>query len=278
MEIKLRHRTFTVEPGQNRAAWEHIASGTWEPHTFGVLDHFVQPNDVVLDLGSWSGVISLYIADKASKVYAVDPDPVCFRELVTNVVCNPQVQERIVPLQAAVSDERATIELSARKAYGQSSSSILQRARDTEQSHKLTTVPLAELLTDAKVQQLHFVKMDIEGAEFKVLPTLGGLMERLHYPTLLVSFHYAFLIEHIYAEKIASRFWNKVALKMQQWFGLTLYKQQLEQTIRAAFQGVAAYKYVYTTKGEPLTLDYLSEVKNCLRHSDLVFSNRPWQS
>ncbi|MEM9023688.1 MAG: FkbM family methyltransferase, partial [Bacteroidota bacterium] len=143
MEINIRHRQFTVEPGQNAAAWAHINQGTWEPDTFDMLDRFVQPGDVVLDLGSWSGVISLYIADKASRVFAVDPDPVCFAELTTNIARNPDVAQKVKALQVAVSDQQETLHLSARAQYGQSSSSILQRARDAERSHALTTLPLA---------------------------------------------------------------------------------------------------------------------------------------
>ena len=276
MDITIRNRQFKVDPGQNRPYWEYINSGTWETATFDILDQWVKPDDVVMDLGAWSGVISLYIAEKASKVYAVDPDPVCFQELQTNIDLNPEVGAKIKPLQVAVSDSKEEIELSARQSYGQSSSSILHRKRDTETSHRLSTLPLPDLLTQEKIDQLDFIKMDIEGAEFKVLPTLPDCLKALDYPTLMVSFHYAHLLEYLYARHISSGLINKVALKLENWLGLVLYKSQLHQTLKASFEGLKDYAYIYTIAGQRVKYDELMRNPSFIKNHDLVFSMREW--
>lgn len=180
MEIQLKNHTFQIDPGQNKHYWTYINSIDWEPHTFAIFDHFVTENSVVLDVGSWSGVLTLYAAQTAKEVHALDPDPVCFSELNTNVALNPTIADKIKTYKTAISDTKETLFLSARNTYGASSSSILARKRDTEKSLELKTISLAEFLEKEAISKVDFIKMDVEGTEFRILPTIGKALEAIN--------------------------------------------------------------------------------------------------
>ncbi|WAC03782.1 50S ribosomal protein L11 methyltransferase [Lacinutrix neustonica] len=94
MHIQLKNHTFQIDPGKNKHFWMCMNSNNWEPHTFAIFDYFINEKSVILDVGSWSGILSLYAAKVAKEVHALDPDPVCFSELETNVALNPALSEK----------------------------------------------------------------------------------------------------------------------------------------------------------------------------------------
>ncbi|MDH7448048.1 FkbM family methyltransferase [Aquimarina sp. 2201CG14-23] len=277
MNIVIRKHHFKVNPGQNKEAWDYINTGLWEPYTFDILDYFVKPNTTIMDIGAWSGVLSLYIAHKAQKVFSLDPDPVCFQELQTNIKLNPILAEKIFPYQTAISGKKETIQLSARKTYGASSSSILSRKKDTENSLKITAISLFDFIIQEKIKQVDFIKMDVEGAEFKILPHIGLTIKELKYPTLYISFHYNFLNEHIYNKSIHSKFLNKVLLKLEKVIGFSFFKKKIKAAIQHLHDDLMIYEYIYTAKGDLVDKKILIENPEFIKNHDLVFTNIKWK-
>ncbi|WP_046756401.1 FkbM family methyltransferase [Kordia jejudonensis] len=277
MQIQLKNHTFQIDPGQNKHYWSYINSVDWEPHTFAIFDKFVNENSVVLDIGSWSGVLTLYAAKTAKEVHALDPDPVCFSELNTNVELNPAVAEKIKTYKTAISAHKETVRLSARETYGASSSSILERKRDTENSLELETISLADFLEQEAIQQVDFIKMDVEGAEFKILPTIGKALEKVNYPTLYVSFHYSFLNEHMYHKNIPSVFLNKLLMRLENTFGFSLYKRKIRKEITNLYDSLKTYTYIYKSDGTVITFDDLAQKPELIKETDLVFTNMEWK-
>ncbi len=276
MEVQLKNYTFQIDPGQNKHYWTHINSTDWEPHTFAIFDHFVHENSVVLDIGSWSGVLSLYAAKTVKEVHALDPDPVCFRELKANIALNPSIAEKIKAYKTAISDTKETLRLSARETYGASSTSILSRKRDTENSVEIETVSLLNFVEKENIQQVDFIKMDVEGAEFQILPTIGKALEKLHYPTLYVSFHYDFLNEHLYNKHIPSGFLNKVLMRLENTFGFSLFKSRIRKEIANLYDDVKAYTYIYKTDGTQISFKDIQRNPELIKETDLVFTNVAW--
>ena len=276
MQIQLKNHTFQIDPGQNKHYWTYINSIDWEPHTFAIFDHFVTKDSVVLDVGSWSGVLTLYAAKTAKEVHALDPDPVCFSELNTNVELNPAVAEKIKTYKTAISDKKETLRLSARETYGASSSSILERKRDTENSLELETISLADFLEKEQIQKVDFIKMDVEGAEFRILPTIKKALEKVSYPTLYISFHYSFLNENLYHKNIPSGFLNKLLMRLENTFGFSLYKKRIRKEIANLYNDLKAYTYIYKTDGTSISFDDLERKPELIKETDLVFTNKEW--
>ncbi|WP_299887515.1 FkbM family methyltransferase [uncultured Lacinutrix sp.] len=278
MQIKLKNHTFKIDPGQNKHYWTHINSIDWEPHTFSIFDYFIDKNDTVLDIGSWSGVLTLYSAKIAKEVHALDPDPVCFSELETNIALNPSISKKIKAHKVAIYNKAQKLHLSARKAYGQSSSSVLKRKRDIEHSLEIETISLYEFLKKENITKVDFIKIDVEGAEFKILPTLGKALKKCNYPTLYVSFHYHFLNENIYHNHISSGFLNKLLMRLETIFGFLLFKNKIRKEIANLFNDLKPYEYIYKTDGTQVSFNELHLKPELIKNTDLVFSNKKWSS
>lgn len=278
MQINLNNQSFKVFPGQNKHYWKYINSVDWEPHTFKILDEFITQNDAVLDIGSWSGVLTLYLAKTAKKVYALDPDPICFDELNKNIALNPEIASKINTYQTAISDKKQLLKLSARNTYGASSSSILKRKRDTENSLEIETISLLDFLKKESIKQIDFIKMDVEGAEFKILPTIGAALQKINYPTLYISFHYNFLNENIYYRKISSLFLTKLLMRLEKMFGFLLFKKRIHKEIEKLYNDLKVYKFIYKVDGTRITFDDLKNKPDLIKHTDLVFSNKEWNA
>lgn len=278
MQIQLKNYTFQIDPGQNKHYWSYINSIDWEPHTFAIFDQFIGENSVVLDIGSWSGVLTLYAAKTAKEVHALDPDPVCFSELNRNVELNPAVADKIKTYQTAISAQKETVRLSARETYGASSSSILERKRDAENSLELETISLGDFLEKENIQKVDFIKMDVEGAEFKILPTIGKAIEKVNYPTLYISFHYSFLNENLYHKNIPSVFLNKLLMRLENTFGFSLYKSKIRKEITNLYDALKAYTYIYKSDGTQISFEDLTKKPELIKETDLVFSTTEWRA
>ncbi len=277
MTIEIRNSKFTIEPGENKVAWEYINSGLWEKATFDILDFFTTENSIVIDLGAWSGVISLYLANKIKKAYAIDPDPICFKELRKNISLNPTFETKIITHQVAISDKKEKVKLSARTTYGQSSSSILSRKRDLENSFEISSISLLDFIVHEQINKVDFIKMDIEGAEFKVLPNIGIALSKMDYPTLFISFHYGFLKENIYTQKISSIFINKLILKIEKITRLNVFKIKIDALICKLWKDLEVYKFVYTEAGEEISINFIKENPSFIKYNNLVFTNIEWK-
>lgn len=276
MDIYLKNYRFKIDPGQNKDYWDRINSDVWEPFTFVIFDYFITEESTVLDLGSWAGVLTLYAAMLSKEVHAVDPDPVCFEELQANISLNPLIANKVKTYKKAISDKKTLVRLSARERYGRSSSSILVRRRDKENALEIETITLFDFLLQEDIGKVDFIKMDVEGAEFKILRSIGKVIEKYNYPTLYVSFHYNYLRESLYGKYIFSRILNKIIFRLEKMLSIDLLKSKISKDISNLFDQVKSYKYIYKTDGELVSIEKLENEILELIKSDLVFTNTEW--
>ena len=120
--------------------------------------------------------------------------------------------------------------------------------------------------------------MDVEGAEFKILPTIGNALKKVAYPTLYVSFHYDYLNEHLYNNYIPSGFLNKVFIRLENTFGFSLFKRKIRKEIANLYDDLKAYTYIYTTDGTQISFDDLRRKPELIKETDLVFTNVEWNT
>lgn len=277
MKITIRNKEFSVHEGNQKNTFDYINTGNWEPYTFEIFDYFINKEDVVFDLGCWYGVTSLYMAHLADTVYAIDPDPICFEEITKNLELNSDLNSKIQAFQLGISNKAETLKLFAREKYGASSSSILQRNRDEKKSVNIKTISLLEFITKKKIARVDFLKIDVEGAEFLILPTLKNFLEQTNYSTLYVSFHYSFLNENEYAKRVSSKIITKIILKIEQLLNVSFLKSKIEKNIQNLFTDLKKYQYIYTHKGELLTFKELENNLGCIKQNELVFTNKEWK-
>src|SRR5262249_32597514 len=125
---------------------------------------------VFVDVGANVGLFSLFVASCAStnaKILAIEPEPENLRRLRFNVMSNPGVPVRVIPLAL---DERAgkvALEANRRDRGG-------TRTRPLNQgSHpdvvEVECLPLEEVLRREGIVSIDALKIDVEGAEDRIL-------------------------------------------------------------------------------------------------------------
>lgn len=276
MRVKIREIEYSVDPSLNPNYWEFINSGKWEKETFDVLDFFIHKNAIVLDIGAWEGPITLYVANKASKVYSFEPDPILFPQLKQNVCSNISIKEKVKTFQTAISNQTVVQKLYARKKYGASSSSLLNRSRDFNATETCKTITLKDFIFKEAISAIDFIKLDVEGGEFIILPIIKDDLAAMNYPTLYISFHSSALLEAICKEKVKNSFSRKIILKLNSIFKLNLFQTALNKSLKESLLALKNYKFVYTSSGEQIIFEELMDSPKVIKNNSFVFTMKSW--
>lgn len=184
--VTLNDVKFTVH---HRHFWDEFERHVWEPQTIITLDRFLKPEKDLLDLGAWIGPVTLYASRKCRRVIAVEPDPAAFLELMENCALSADPEkENVALLNATVGPFQGWANLSNPQRFGNSQSSI--QFNDLSLQFGVFMCTFNDIARLGVLDDLCLIKMDIEGAEAPVLPTMvPWLRERKEKPALFVSFH-----------------------------------------------------------------------------------------
>jgi len=167
--------------------WGRVERGEWEPQTYREIDRHVGVDTVVLDLGANIGAITLYAARKAARVICFEPDPLSRANLTANIAVNPDIAGKITVIAKAVHAGAGEIRLGSQASGGDSmSSTILPDVKTSWLVETITPHEINAMLPQDPVPV--FVKMDIEGGEYDLIPAARPLWERRNL-TLLVQTH-----------------------------------------------------------------------------------------
>jgi FkbM family methyltransferase len=152
---------------QYRKFYAKLKSGTWEARTFEVLSANVDKSINYIDVGAWIGVTAFWASRLAKSVLAVEPDPRC-NEILKEL--SPHYPNVMV-LSGALSPE-PTVRINAVSGFGSSEASALDIG-----DGETVVVPgysIADLMERAGPGPV-FVKIDIEGYEYKIMAEIAKL-------------------------------------------------------------------------------------------------------
>jgi FkbM family methyltransferase len=184
-------RTFLVEDVR-RNDWDWYESDDWEPDTAAVFRRFLRPDTRFVDLGAWIGFTVFLAAPFVARIVCAEPDPVAFAELTRNLELNPDVAAKTAVLPVAAGPRDAAVTMSAPTDAGTSHSSVV-RAGDAGAHWEVEQVCMPTLLARAGLNGVDFVKIDVEAAEYELVPAMcAQLAER---PTLYVAMHPNLLLD-----------------------------------------------------------------------------------
>jgi FkbM family methyltransferase len=192
--VKKNNVEFIVEGSEDH--WISFEDNSWEPGTFQILDKVLKPNYIVADIGAWIGPVSLYIASKTTRCFSFEPDPVAFKELANNLSLNKDLSAKIEAFNKAVTSDGRPVTLFSRFDYGDSGSSLLKQVKSTNRLVEVESVVFENFLAEKEISKIDFIKMDIEGGEFLVLPQMLPFLRRQK-PSLLISLHFSTLCEYL---------------------------------------------------------------------------------
>ncbi|MBN1260762.1 MAG: FkbM family methyltransferase [Anaerolineae bacterium] len=179
--------------------WRKMGRDQWEPQTFTVLSTFLNADSVYCDIGAWIGPTVIYAAKICKRVICFEPDPVAYEFLRWNIDLN--ALHNVTSFSIALSSRMSIQRMSSFGGHlGDSMSSLIV------DRHKSQTVDVLALTWDtfidlAKIEKMDFIKIDIEGGEFTLLPTLKNYLAR-HKPVVYLSLHAPLLDAGIREEKM----------------------------------------------------------------------------
>jgi FkbM family methyltransferase len=184
--VRARERT----DARYGAFWSTIAAGGFEPATVSVLEQRLGPGRTFVDMGAWIGPFTLLAAALGADVVAFEVDPAAVAELAANVAANPTLADRIDVRAQAVAATSGTVTLDGGSVgLGNGLTRVRRGGRGARtDGPTVAAVGAAALMADERVTRAALVKIDIEGAEFAVVPRLSPWL-RASRPAVLLSLH-----------------------------------------------------------------------------------------
>jgi FkbM family methyltransferase len=167
---------FSVEP-EPQDYWEWIEQGHYRAD-FSTIDRFASREINCIDAGAWIGAYTLYSSQKFKHVYAVEPDPVALGILKSNLGANHL--DNFTIYDGALMGHSGTVSIG-----GSALGCSCTRESCKENAVTVPCVTLREFAKD--IPDPLFIKMDVEGAEAKILKDWEFFSERK--PDLMLSTH-----------------------------------------------------------------------------------------
>ncbi len=183
---------FVLAPGASSTDAIGGFTGAGEAATLGFFDAVLPRCRRMIDIGAYVGAMSLYVANTVSEIHAIEASPTHQALMTENLRRNPALAKRITlhPVALGAADGTAPL---FRKAHADSGSSlhewverasVIRGVREAEIPVRDALTMLGEIGVDAET----LIKMDIEGAEYSILPMLADMFAERR-PMLQVSFH-----------------------------------------------------------------------------------------
>lgn len=199
-----------------RDFWNWVNRNDWEPDTFIVLKHFLKddPEASYIDFGAWVGPTVLFAAQFSKHVYALEPDPLAYSALVANVNLNPHIRERTQLHFGCISSQNGPIEFGGvGDSTTRTSDSYPGGGAAGMSKWSLNCSTLPTFIHRHNIQKLRLIKMDTEGAELFILPSLTHWLQSLPSPkpTIWLSVHCPFWKAGV-DENAVSQFWSTLRL------------------------------------------------------------------
>jgi FkbM family methyltransferase len=155
-------------PGRyNKHFWELARSGKWEPDTLRFVKDGARNMTTFVDIGAWVGPVAIAAADAGyDRVICYEPDPVALVDLRHNTAGMPAVEVNNV---AVVPPGDPEWHMDVQEELGNSATRVSSgRAGSASQVAAVTPGDVFRGLKDTPC----VVKVDIEGAEYDLVPSL----------------------------------------------------------------------------------------------------------
>lgn len=150
----------------------------YDKPTVLVMEKFINPESIVMDIGANTGYYTLIAANKATKgmVYSFEPVSFHYSQLTENInlnkLCNVTTQNKAISNQKG----QNTIYLSSTENSGMSG---LKPAENfSGKTELVNTISLDEFVSLNNIGQIDLIKIDIEGAELNALQGMENCIKR----------------------------------------------------------------------------------------------------
>lgn len=163
----------------------------YEKDNFHHIQSAVKEGDWVLDIGAHIGLMAVVLGKKVKaggRVYSFEPTPVSYGVLCKTIRING-LDNVVTPVNAAVSDKTGQTTFYISDTAVDVGNSLVKYGNDKVlRGIDLPMVSIDDFVKKEKLARLDFIKIDAEGAEYKVLK--GGMETlRTFRPRIILALH-----------------------------------------------------------------------------------------
>ncbi|MFE9722020.1 FkbM family methyltransferase [Streptomyces sp. NPDC005794] len=154
--------------------------GVWEPHMSRWLSRRLRQGDTFVDVGANVGYFSVLASELVGadgRVVAIEASPVFHQRLLQQVRLNGY--ENVRAVNVAVDDEPRTLTFVLASSANMGANSIVPYSGPAESTFEIEAVPLTDVLEPAEIARARVIKIDVEGAEGRVVRGLEPLLDKL---------------------------------------------------------------------------------------------------
>ena len=187
---------FTLDPDidfYGDGYWRRIANKTYEPDTLVFLENNLNSTTDFVDVGAATGAMTIIAGKLGSRVLSFEVIPRVFEIARAHIDSNPDIKDRIVMRNNAISSHPGTLQL-GNNADPRVLSTISNEQEIDSAQIRIKIVSLIDEIDFVHQEKNQLViKLDIEGAEWKLLSdkrTLEGLLR--HKSRVLLAIHPGF--------------------------------------------------------------------------------------
>ena len=186
---QLRGVRLRVDPNHWRF-WRKAARGHWEPGTLALLEERLTADMIFCDIGAWIGPTTILAAHRCRHVYCFEPDVTAYAELLNNLQLNRI--DNATPFNIALSAREGLRSLASFGGMRGDSRTSLLAAPDDASSVRALCLRWTRWLELARPPHVDFLKIDIEGGEFELVPSMASYLDERR-PMLQLSTHAPYL-------------------------------------------------------------------------------------
>jgi FkbM family methyltransferase len=153
--------------------------GIWEPDITAFVRGRLAPGDTFIDVGANVGYHALLAAKLVGadgRVAAIEASPSIFRSLQENLSLN-DATTAVRAINKAASDVAGTVHIHHGPVANIGLTTTLE-SRGFAPEAEVAAAPLADLLEPQEIETARLVKIDVEGAEDRVLAGMPSFLER----------------------------------------------------------------------------------------------------
>ena len=160
--------------------------GYYEYGLTNLIRQTLEPGDTFIDVGAHVGyytVMSGMLVGPGGSVHSFEPIPDIFSRLQQNVALNGLVN--VHTNQAAVYDQDGELEIFLPKPSNTGTGSFVKQSNSSETSIRCPAMALDGYVQRESIQRIRLIKLDVEGAELRVLHGMKGLLTSSQPPDVI---------------------------------------------------------------------------------------------
>jgi FkbM family methyltransferase len=167
-----------------------FVAGCYDPNEFAFLDKVLEPGMTFIDAGANEGLYALFAARRAGhsgRVLAFEPSAREFSRLKANIARNGLENVTLFPLALADREGEAGLLIANAEHAGQNTlGAFAHEGAGEERREKVPVRSLDNVLASERVGRVDVVKIDVEGAEVRLLEGAKETL-RQYRPLLLIE-------------------------------------------------------------------------------------------